>query len=224
MTATSDTAGGPLSTNVRGAIPPRRIGGPARGFATPHAGASALWSALDWGFIYAAAHRLARRLGYVEPLDDLAHDIALETVIALGATMGKGRVHNGAVKPGRPTTATRRRRLSKAVSRAESVVELRYTPRGFRPQSAETQFPGARLTPGQWRDVFAWLRRVLPDTRADQLAKGGRRDRRILEATLRGESLPCVADRLGLTLNDAKHLRSVALVACRRALSREAGL
>lgn len=220
-TTATDTAGGPLPTNARGAIPLGRIGGPARGFATPHAGASALWSALDWGFIYTAARRLGRRLREAEPLDDLAHEIALETVIALSATIGKGRAHG---QRGRPTRETYRRRLSKAVNRAETVVELRYTPRGFRPQNAETQFPGARLTPGQWRDVFAWLRRVLPDTRADQLAKGGRRDRRILEATLRGESLPCVADRLGLTLNDAKHLRSVALVACRRALSREAGL
>lgn len=180
-----DTAGGSGPIPHRGTFP---HGEPGKGFASPHVGASGCWGLIEWAWVYRAARRCARRIGSTD-YEDLAHDIALGAVLELRA--------------GCP--------LALAVNRAESRTEQRYTRGGAtRGGNVPPVFPGARVTPGQWRSLYAWLRRVVPNAR----------QRAVLEGTLRGESLARVAESLGEPLGRAKVLRSLALATCRRALDR----
>lgn len=179
-------------------------GEPASGFASLplHVGASGCWDVLRWDWIYQSAHRAAARLGRREPTDDLAHDIALDTVVTLSA-----RPRRPGARGPLPRPAANEIRI--AINAAESRVTQRYERSGAtRGGNVPTTFPGARVSPGQWRALYAWLRRAVPNERA----------RGILELTLRGESLARAAELAGVTPRQAAVLRSLALAACRRAL------
>lgn len=185
--------------------------------ASPNADTSEGRTPLRMTWLYAAAHRIAARSPSSDAWEDAVQWAALGTLEALAAGLPERAAYARGEQ--RALALMVDDRVCGLVGDSHALREVRVQ-RGNADRVVDPWEGAApssrRITRGDWRALRAFLQRTMPNPTGDRPAI----TRAILVGLYcDGETLPALADRLGLTLQLAMQARSRGLAAARAALS-----